>query len=34
MTDKTENDRSLFALMVVLLGTNAWFLPHILSHLA
>ena len=33
MTKKTESDRSLAALMIVLLGTNAWFLPHIVSHL-
>ena len=33
MTSKTETERSLWVLMIVLLGTNAWFLPHILSHL-
>ena len=34
MTNKTETERSLYVLMIVLLCTNAWFLPHILSHLA
>jgi hypothetical protein len=33
MTPKTETDRSLAALMIILIATNAWFLPHILSHL-
>jgi hypothetical protein len=32
-TAERGENRSLFALAVVLLGTNAWFLPHIITHL-
>jgi len=28
-----KSDRSLYVLLAVLIGTNAWFLPHIFSHM-